>query len=132
MICFWLVIRFPRFFQCFLLCFLFPVCFYIFHLAKLLLALDTLIVILVNYLFDVVTFFDNVRIALYFGTFELSIEITLQLYFVFAWHCEVFLLRHNYVIYLFVFVTFFEDVKLRYILVRSNFVLKLRFKMVIF
>ena len=59
-------------------------------------------------------------------------EITLQLYFVFAWHCEVFLLRHNYVIYLFVFVTFFEDVKLRYILVRSNFVLKLRFKMVIF
>ena len=132
MICFWLVIRFPRFFQCFLLCFLFPVCFYIFHLAKLLLALDTLIVILVNYLFDVVTFFDNVRIALYFGTFELSMEITLQLYFVFAWHCEVFLLRHNYVIYLFVFVTFFEDVKLRYILVRSNFVLKLRFKMVIF
>ena len=132
MICFWLGIRFPGFFQCFLLCFLFPVCFYIFHLAKLLLALDTLIVILVNYLFDVVTFFDNVRIALYFGTFELSMEITLQLYFVFAWHCEVFLLRHNYVIYLFVFVTFFEDVKLRYILVRSNFVLKLRFKMVIF
>ena len=29
------------------------------------------------YLFDVVTFFDNVRIMLYFGTFELILEITL-------------------------------------------------------
>ena len=32
----------------------------------------------VIYLFDVVMFFDNVRITLYFGTFELRIEITLQ------------------------------------------------------
>ena len=33
----------------------------------------------VIYLFNIVTFFDNVRITLYFGTFELRIEITLQL-----------------------------------------------------
>ena len=44
----------------------------------------------VIYLFDVVTFFDDVRITLYFGTFELRIEITLQLHFVFARHCDVF------------------------------------------
>ena len=44
MICFYLIIRFSVFFHCFLLSFLFPVCFYIFHLAKLLLALDTPIV----------------------------------------------------------------------------------------
>ena len=44
----------------------------------------------VIYLFDVVTFFYNVRITLYFGTFELRIEITLQLRFVFARHCDVF------------------------------------------
>ena len=44
----------------------------------------------VIYFFDVVTFFYNVRITLYFGTFELRIEITLQLRFVFARHCDVF------------------------------------------
>ena len=44
----------------------------------------------VTCLFDVVTFFDNVRIALYFGTFEFRMEITLQLGFVFARHCDVF------------------------------------------
>ena len=44
----------------------------------------------VIYLFNVVTFFDNVRIMLYFGTFELRTEITLQLRFVFAGHCDVF------------------------------------------
>ena len=44
----------------------------------------------VIYLFDVVTFFDNFRIMLYFGTFEFRMEITLQLRFVFARHCEVF------------------------------------------
>ena len=30
----------------------------------------------VIYFFDVVTFFDNFRITLYFGTFELRMEIT--------------------------------------------------------
>ena len=59
-----------------------------------------------RYLFDVVTFFDDVRILLYFGTFELCIEITLQLRFVFACHYDI--------------------------LVCSSHILKLRYKMVIF
>ena len=71
-------------------------------------------------MFDVVTFFDNVRITLYFGTFELRLEITSQLRYVFACHCDVILLRHNdlvlfghnYLIYLFVVVTFFDDVRI--------------------
>ena len=62
----------------------------------------------VIYLFDVITFFDNVRITLCFGTLQLRMEIKLQLRFVFPLHCDVFLLRHNYVIYLFVVVTFFS------------------------
>ena len=48
------------------------------------------------------------------------LEITLQLRYVFARHCDVILLRyndvvllrHNYVIYLFVVVTFFDDVRI--------------------
>ena len=93
--------------------------------------------IYVIYLFDVVTLFDNVKIMLYFGTFELRLEAALQLRYVFARHCDVILLRqndivllcHNYVIYLFDVVTFFDNVRstlyfgtfeLRYILVRSN------------
>ena len=52
-------------------------------------------------LFDVVKFFDNVRITLYFGTFELRIEITLQLRFVFALHCDVFFITSQ-LYYLFV------------------------------
>ena len=71
-------------------------------------------------MFDVVTFFDNVRITLYFGTFELRLEITSQLRYAFACHCDVILLRHNdlvlfghnYLIYLFVVVTFFDDVRI--------------------
>ena len=66
----------------------------------------------VIYFFDVVTFFDNVRITLYFDTFELRMEITLQISFVFARHCDVFLLRHNYVVYLFVVVTFYDDIRI--------------------
>ena len=57
-------------------------------------------------------FFEKVRITLYFGKFELRIEITLQLRFIFACHCDIFLLRHKYVIYLFVVVTFFDDVRI--------------------
>ena len=60
----------------------------------------------VIYLFDVVTFFDNVRITLYFGTFELRMEITLQLRFVFARHCDVF----------------FITSQLRYLFVRCSYV----------
>ena len=44
----------------------------------------------VFYLFDVVMFFNNFRITLYYGTFELRTEITLQLRFVFAGHFDVF------------------------------------------
>ena len=69
-------------------------------------------------LFNIVKFSNNVRITLYFGTFELRMEITLQ--FVFARHCDIILLRHNdvllfrrnYAIYLFVVVTFFGNVRI--------------------
>ena len=40
-------------------------------------------------LFNVVAFFNDVRITLYFGTFKLRIEISLQLRFFFARNCEV-------------------------------------------
>ena len=60
----------------------------------------------VIYLFDTVTFFDNVKITLYFGTFELSMEITLQLRFNFARHCDVF----------------FITSQLRYFFVRGSYI----------
>ena len=75
----------------------------------------------VRYLFvRLVTFFDNDRITLYFGTFELRLEITLQLSHVFARHWDVILFRHNdvvllhhnYVIHLFDVVTFFHNVRI--------------------
>ena len=43
---------------------------------------------LVIYLFDVVAFFDDVRNRFYFGTFELRMEIMLQLSFVSVCHCN--------------------------------------------
>ena len=43
----------------------------------------------VIYLFDVVMFFDNVRNRFYFGTFELRMEITVQLRFAFVGYCNV-------------------------------------------
>ena len=80
-----------------------------------------------------VTFFDIVRVTLYFGTFELRMEITLQLRFVFARHCDVFFITSQ-LHYLFVRCSyvFLMTLELRYILVRSNYVLKLRYKMVVF
>ena len=66
----------------------------------------------VIYLFDMVTFFNDVRIMLYFGTFELRMEVTLQLSSFFVRHCDVSLLRRNYSIYLFDVVTFFNDVRI--------------------
>ena len=51
-------------------------------------------------------------ITLYFGMFELRMEITLELRFGFAHHCNIFLLGNNYVIYLFDVLTFFGDVML--------------------
>ena len=44
----------------------------------------------VIYLSVVVTFFDDFRITLCFGTFELRVEITLLLRFVFARHFDVY------------------------------------------
>ena len=69
--------------------------------------------------------FDDARITLYFGTFELRMEMTWKLHFVFVRHCDVFfvslqlfvivtyfLLRHNYVICLFDVIMFFNDVRI--------------------
>ena len=60
----------------------------------------------VIYLFDVVMFFNDVRITFYFGTFELRMEITLQIRFVFVRHCDVF----------------FITSQLRYLVVRCSYV----------
>ena len=87
---------------------------------------------IVIYLLNIVTFFDNVRITLYFGTFELRKEITLRLRFVFARHCDVFSLHQNYVIYLFAVVTFFDGDRITLHFSSSNYVMKLRYKTVIF
>ena len=66
-----------------------------------------------HYLFVQCTYvFYNVRTALYFGTFELRTEITLQLRFVFIRHCSIFLLRHDYVVFSFDVATFFDEVRI--------------------
>ena len=56
--------------------------------------------------FHIVTFFDDVRITLYFGTFELCMEITLQLRFVFVLHFNVF----------------FITLQLRYLFVQCSYI----------
>ena len=58
--------------------------------------------------FDVVTFFDNVRITLYFGTFELRMEISLPLRFVLARHRDIFFITLQ-LRYLFVCCSYFFD-----------------------
>ena len=68
------------------------------------------------YFFEVVTFFDDVRNRYYFGTFELRMEITLQLRFVFVGHCNVF----------------FITSQLRYLFVRCKYVFWWRSNYVIF
>ena len=76
-------------------------------------------------------FFDDVRITLYFHMFELRMDIRLQLCFVFARHCDVFLLRYNYVIYLFNVVTFFDNVRIMFYFgtfeLRLEIILQLRY-----
>ena len=64
------------------------------------------------YLFDVITLFHDVRITLYFGTFELCMELTLQLRLFLFVIVTYFLLCRNYVIYLFDVVTVFYDIKI--------------------
>ena len=44
--------------------------------------------------------------------FELHTEITLKLRLVFSDHCDVFLLRQNYVISMFALFMFFDDVRI--------------------
>ena len=63
-------------------------------------------------------------------TFILGMETTLQLRFVFVCHCEVFLLRCNYVIYLFHKVTFFNDVRITFYFGTFEITLQLRFAFV--
>ena len=62
--------------------------------------------------------------------FELRMEISLQLCFVFARHCDVLLLRYSYVIYLFDVVTFELRLKitlqLRYVFSTHGDVILLR------
>ena len=60
----------------------------------------------VIYLFNIIMFFDNFRITFYFGTFELRMEIKLQLPYVFARHCDL------------IFITS----QLRYLVVRCSYV----------
>ena len=62
------------------------------------------------YLFDLVTIFDNIRVALYFGTFELRMEMTWKLRFIFVRHCDVF----------------FILLQLRYLFVRCSYVFRWR------
>ena len=60
----------------------------------------------VIYLFNVLTIFDDVRMPLYFGTFELRMEMTWKLLFVFLCHCDVF----------------FISLQLRYLFVSCSYV----------
>ena len=64
--------------------------------------------------------------------FELRKEITLQLRFVFARHCDVFFIASE-LRYLFVRCSYvFDGVRITlYFLIRSNYVLKFGYKMVI-
>ena len=55
--------------------------------------------------------FHGLRITFLCGMLKLHIKITLQLCFVFARHCAVFL-RHNYIIYLFHAVNFSYNVRI--------------------
>ena len=56
--------------------------------------------------------------------FELRTEIMLQLRFLFDRHCNVFLLRHNFVISLFNINMFLRTLELRYILARLSYIWK--------
>ena len=47
----------------------------------------------VIYLFDVITFSYDIRITLCFGAYQLRMEITLQLCFVFVRHYDVFFIK---------------------------------------
>ena len=61
-------------------------------------------------------------------TYENNVSITFRNY---VRHCDVFFITSQ-LRYLFDVLMFFMRLELRYILVRSNYVRKLRYKMVIF
>ena len=65
------------------------------------------------YFLDVVIFCD-VRITLYFGTFELRMKVTLQFRFIFVRHCDVFFITSELRFSLFDVVTFFNDVRISF------------------
>ena len=63
------------------------------------------------YLFNIVTFFNDVRNRFHFGTFELRMEMTLELCFVLVSHVNVFFITSQ-LRYLFVpCSTFIDDVR---------------------
>ena len=85
----------------------------------------------VIYLFNVVKFFKDVRLTFYFGTFELRVEITLQLRFVFNRHCDIFFITSQ-LHYLFLRCSYiFYDVRITLYFgtfeLRMEVTLKLRF-----
>ena len=65
-------------------------------------------------------------------TYWNKVAVRLQLGSAIVHHFDIFLLRHNYVIFCSLWLRFLMTLELRYILVRSNYLLKLRYKMVIF
>ena len=68
----------------------------------------------VIYLFNVLTIFDDVRMLLYFGSFELRMEMTWKLLFVFLCRCDVFFISLQ-LRYLFVSRSYvFGDIRKRY------------------
>ena len=82
-------------------------------------------------LFNVATFLDDVSITLYFGTFQLRMEMTwnyISFLFVIVTY---YLFRHGYVIYSFHVVTFFDDVRNSFhictLKLRMEITLQLRF-----
>ena len=71
--------------------------------------------------FLLMTFFHDLSITFFCGTFTLRMEITLQLRFVFVRRCEVFFITSQ-MHYLFRCRYVFLTLELRYILVCSNYV----------
>ena len=76
-----------------------------------------------------------VELRYFFDIFELRMELTLQLCFIFARHCNVFLLRYNYIIYLFDVVTFFDNVRITFYFgtfeLRLEIILQLHFVLLV-
>ena len=87
--------------------------------------------IYVIYLFDVVTFFDHVRITLYFGTFKLWMEMTWKLRFDFVCHYNVFFimsqLHYLFVRCSYVCLTTLDYIIFWYVRISTEITLQLHF-----